>query len=526
MKPGHDGTVAAVDAGAQKLLFSYEAEKDSFPRYEVFNPHLMIEAACETDFPDVIALSGWAKGGYSAKAGIGAGYYGHETSNIEVQEQNFFGRKTKIFSSSHLRSHIMSAYGLSPFEQGQPCYVLVWEGSMGDFYHVDEHLNVTHIHMVMMTPGNKYAFLYALADPTFAMPKGQLRYEDPGKLMALCGYGTPGPRNQQEEDITQFLLNRDSILLSLTKDDLKDSPYHNIGVEHPDFKTLALKFSDEIFSRFHRFAKENLTPGLPLLISGGCGLNCEWNTAWRNSGLFSEVFVPPCTNDTGSAIGTAIDAMWHFTGNAKLDWSVYAGQPFVDDLDHDDEDIEIVDYNPNDLAGRLAAGEIYAWAHGNCEIGPRALGNRSILAAPFASDTKQRLNTIKKREGFRPIAPLCLEEDVSKHFDWQGPSPYMLYFQKVTDQRLQAIMHVDQTARVQTVNRVQNEKIHALLTAFRAITGAGVLCNTSLNFNGTGFINRTSDLVRYCRENGLDGFCANGRVYRMPAAKLARYAVQ
>jgi len=514
MKPGHDGAVAVIDTEKRELIFSHEAEKDSFPRYEVFNPKLFIDTACMTDFPDVIAMSGWAKGGYSAKAGIGAGYYGHQSSNIDTSEKTLFGKKTHLFSSSHLRSHIMSAYALSPYEQGQPCYILVWEGGMGDFYHIDQGLNITHLKSVMVTPGNKYAFLYALADPTFAMPKGKLRYEDPGKLMALCGYGQPGPRNKQEEEITQFLLNRDSILLTLTKEDLKDSPYYNIGVEHQDFKNLARKFSDEIFDRFYQYAKENLTPGLPLLISGGCGLNCDWNTAWKNSGIFSDVFIPPCTNDSGSAIGTAVDAMWHFTGNAKLNWSVYSGPDFVDD--HADlSDFNVEPYSPATLAHLLYEGQIIGWAEGKCEIGPRALGNRSILAAPFCEETKVRLNTIKKREGFRPIAPLCLEDDVSTHFDWDEPSPYMLHFQKVINSELKAIMHIDGSARVQTVNSEQNAQLHQLLQEFKAVSGAGVLCNTSLNFNGTGFINRTSDLARYCKDNRLDGFCANGSIYRL-----------
>lgn len=505
MKPGHDGAVALIDTDTGKLEWSLEPEKDSFPRYESFNPSQFLFAAEQmVEIPDVFAISGWGKGSVAANAPIGAGYYGSDSSFVQTDSKKLFGKETTYFTSSHERSHIWCAYGLSPFEQGKPCYVLSWEGALGDFYLVDESLQVHHIGRVMITPGNKYAFLYALADPTFTLPKGKLRNEDPGKLMALCAYGKSGEMTEDEREITDFLLNRDGIL-TLAKDELRDSKYYNIGLNNPEFSQLAKRYSDEIFDRFYQFAKKHLTKGYPLLISGGCGLNCDWNTAWRNCGLFEDVFVPPCTNDTGSAIGTAVDAMREITGRAKLEWNVYSDRAFVDDKPQM-MDVDVYPLDLDHVADFLSKGNIVAWTQGRCEIGPRALGNRSILASPFTREMTDRLNEIKKREGFRPVAPICMEEEVSRHFDWKGPSPYMLYFQKVCNPELAAITHVDGTARVQTVNAEQNEKIHGLLLRFREKTGAGVLCNTSLNFNGTGFINRTSDLYLYCKSTGIDGF--------------------
>jgi hydroxymethyl cephem carbamoyltransferase len=139
------------------------------------------------------------------------------------------------------------------------------------------------------------------------------------------------------------------------------------------------------------------------------------------------------------------------------------------------------------------------------------LGNRSILAAPFLDATHDLLNRIKKREGFRPIAPVVLESDYSEHFDGHCPSPHMLEFAMVKDTRLRAITHVDGSARPQTVNASQNPMLFDILTAFKRETGAGVLCNTSLNFNGRGFINRLSDLVEYCRANGIHRMVAGDR---------------
>ncbi|MES0033570.1 carbamoyltransferase C-terminal domain-containing protein [Mesorhizobium sp. M0040] len=513
MKPGHDGAIAALDGSAAELIYSYEAEKDSFPRYSTITPTTVLDAAGHLDaIPDVIAVGGWENAGFARNVSIAAGYYGITQGSEIVGEKTIFGRKVHFYSSTHERSHLWGSYGMSPFPAGMPCYALIWEGDLGDFYEIDERLQVVHLGKVMSTPGNKYAFLYALADPKFALPKGQLRYEDAGKLMALCAYGQTGSPDRDEQALIDFLLPRPGILSSLSKEDLRESPYYNIGVTHQKFTNLAKRVSDAIFDSFHTFAKKNLTKGLPLLIAGGCGLNCEWNRRWIETNLFSDVFIPPCTNDTGSAMGTAVDAMRYFTGNAKIKWNVYSGQPFtLDEIDHTGLEVHPLDYGQ--VAAALLDDKVIGWVQGNCEIGPRALGNRSILAAPFSKATHERLNRIKNREGFRPIAPVCLEEDVGLHFDLASPSPYMLLFQKVLDNRLEAVTHVDGTARAQTVSREQNPHLFELLTSFKAKSGAGVLCNTSLNFSGTGFINRASDLLTYARARGLDGFVINDAFY-------------
>lgn len=514
MKPDHDGGVAAIDTESQELIFAYEAEKDSFPRYSAFHPVNLLETAEQLDrFPDVFAISGWCKGSPVPNNFIGAGYNGVCQSDRKIHHTSFFGKNVSIFSSSHALSHIWSAYGLSPFEQGQPCYALIWEGALGDFFEIDANLEVHHIGQVMKTPGNKYAFLYTLADPSFDLPRGHMRFGDPGKLMALCSYGQSGTPTKEEWELIDYLLQYPQIL-SLSKEDLCDSPYYNIGVCSPKFTQLAKRLSDELFHRFETFARSNLTKGYPLLIAGGCGLNCDWNSAWKSTGIFEDVFIPPCANDTGSAIGTAIDAMRELTGAAKISWDVYRGQQFIDDKP-EMPDVMTCNLDFKEVAQFLANGHVIAWTSGSCEIGPRALGNRSLLAAPFKQEMTQRLNRIKKREEFRPIAPVCLEEDVEEHFHWTGPSPHMLFFQKVRNQNLKAIIHVDNTTRAQTVRKDQNLALYELLTQFREKTGAGVLCNTSLNYNGAGFINRTSDLYSYCKENNVDAFVYDNKFCRL-----------
>ncbi|MGX8010091.1 carbamoyltransferase C-terminal domain-containing protein [Mesorhizobium sp. ORM8.1] len=228
---------------------------------------------------------------------------------------------------------------------------------------------------------------------------------------------------------------------------------------------------------------------------------------------FSDVFVPPVANDTGSAIGTAIDAQFRYTGEPKICWDVYAGAEFRTGggIDHIAYDVFEKDYAL--IADMLANDLVLGWAHGRYEIGPRALGNRSILAAPFRDATRERLNGIKQREQFRPIAPVCLREEAERWFGCRVDSPHMLYTFRVTTKELQAVTHVNGTARLQTVTSSSNPELHDLLVAFRDRTGFGVLCNTSLNFKGKGFINDITDLDIYAREHGLDGFVVGGRAH-------------
>jgi predicted NodU family carbamoyl transferase len=290
-------------------------------------------------------------------------------------------------------------------------------------------------------------------------------------------------------------------------------PHLNVGLDDPEFRNFAGIYGDAIFDRFHQSALNNLEGGRPLVIAGGCGLNCDWNTRWRETGFFSEVFVPPVANDSGAAIGTAIDAQFRHTGDPKIAWDVYSGLAFRTQGTIDADAYDVFKDDDALVADLLAQDLILGWAHGRYEIGPRALGNRSILAAPFKDETRIRLNEIKQREQFRPIAPVCLSEEAETWFGCGHESPHMLYTYRAKTKDLRAVTHVNGTARLQTVTCQSNRRLHDLLSAFKAITGYGVLCNTSLNFKGKGFINNLTDLGVYVAEHGLDGFVVEGHAY-------------
>lgn len=514
--PGHDGACVLLESG--RLTYSLEGEKDNRPRYDRIHLALFLRSLGFEEHPDVVAISGFIDD-MNLETVVGdavesldesdAGYWSEGDTGKISRTFLFAGRSTHHFSSSHVRSHIMCCYGLSPFPQGQRCYVLIWEGLIGAFYYIDEQVRIKKIGDVLRYPGHRYIASYVLAS-------GKSLSGDPaGKVMALAAYGRRGEPTAAEREFVDVLMEMDFAKINaLLRGESYPSiqNYYEVGVESKEFKDLAWQVSEAIFGRFHAFAQRHITPGLPLLIAGGCGLNCDWNSHWRHCGLFSDVFVPPCPNDSGVALGAAVDAQHHYTGCAKISWNVYAGEPFVEDV----VSSSYFDCVPLDLptvCRWILNGKVIAWVQGRYEIGPRALGNRSLLAEPFSEKARDKLNRIKQRERYRPVAPICLEEEFDRHFENHGPSPHMLYFQRVKSPTLGAVTHVDGSARAQTVNDQQNPEFSELLREFRKQSGVAVLCNTSLNFNGRGFVNHLSQLFRLANERGIDGIVVGGKFW-------------
>lgn len=510
INPGHDGAIAVV--GDQKLLYAIESEKDSYLRHSVVTPMSIFNLAERIGaLPDLVALGGWHREPLQRPrlGGIASGYFGAQAT--DERWTTFFGSKVRMFSSSHIRSHIMMGAGMAPREEAPRSAVLVWEGREGTFYLLDEEWAILKEIPVLSTPGVRYALVYALAHPEYG-DRTVPALDESGKLMALAGFGNPGDADADIRRTVEQLLSEKGF--PTWKSTYRDSPIYNVGVTAQETKIAAALLTEKMFDIFARVAQEQLPAGIPLYISGGCGLNCDWNMKWRELGHFSSVFVPPCPNDSGSAVGTALDALAAETGDPRVDWDVYCGLEFEWDFEPRPEGWERRPLDLGQLAEALAEGRVVAWVQGRWEMGPRALGNRSLLAEPFNASTRDRLNEIKQREDYRPIAPCCRLEDAGKVFSADFDDPYMLYFRMVTSPDLKAVTHVDGSARVQTVTRDSNRPLHDLLSAFAERRGVGVLCNTSLNFKGFGFINRMSDLVRYCRQRGVDDFVVNDVWFR------------
>ena len=291
IKPEHDGGSVILDGGC--LVACVEAEKDSHPRHSPLTAQAL--AASLDSGLDTLAVGGWY--------GYETGYFGTGPGAVYSSWIKFLGRKVNYFSSSHERSHIWSSYALSPFEQGRPCYVLIWEGQLGKFYHIDEGLQVRELGNPMTRPGHRYSFLFELADAAMSGVSDGGTLGTAGKMMALCAYANRLTTLSSDQREVLHSIIDDFDRTYTCKERLASSPLHNVGVETQEFKDLACALSDAIFDRFYVYAKSVCRERLPLLIGGGCGLNCDWNTRWRNSGLFTDVFVPPCATTRAPGLG-------------------------------------------------------------------------------------------------------------------------------------------------------------------------------------------------------------------------------
>lgn len=243
-----------------------------------------------------------------------------------------------------------------------------------------------------------------------------------------------------------------------------------------------------------------------LCLAGGVALNCVMNARLRNHGPFRNIWVQPAAGDAGTALGAAL---WIDARERKSDTRTFTMDHAYWGPEYSDDAIEKflkwakVPYrkleNPaQEAAELLAQDKIIGWYQGRMEFGPRALGSRSILASPIHAEMQARLNEVKDREDFRPVAPVVLEEDAPEWFEKAAYSPFMLFVYKVREEmahKIPAVRHVDGTARIQTVNEGQHPLYYALLKAFRDITGVPVLVNTSFNTLGKPIVLTPRDAV-------------------------------
>ncbi|HEY8609268.1 MAG TPA: carbamoyltransferase C-terminal domain-containing protein [Noviherbaspirillum sp.] len=252
-----------------------------------------------------------------------------------------------------------------------------------------------------------------------------------------------------------------------------------------------------------------------LALAGGVALNCVMNARIRDRGPFRRVWVQPAAGDAGTALGAALWVDACQRGSDGRRWVME--HAFLGPA-HGEEEIEAflrqakLRYRraqdlSEEVAGLLAEDKVIGWFQGRMEFGPRALGARSILASPLDPGMQQRLNQIKDREDFRPVAPVVLEEEAAAWFVNGGVSPFMVFVYDVRpdrEARIPAVRHVDGTARIQTINRSQNPVYHDLLRAFHRRTGVPVLINTSFNTRGEPVVCNPRDAVESFCSTPLD----------------------
>ena len=262
-----------------------------------------------------------------------------------------------------------------------------------------------------------------------------------------------------------------------------------------------------------------------LALAGGVALNCVANTRLLSEGPFSEIWVQPAAGDSGTALGAALTVAAEAGDDLKPMTTAALGRGWSDtQIELALSTARLPYERPSDISAAtaeiIAGNGIVAWFQGRAEYGPRALGHRSLLAHPAREDNTERLNDIKGREQFRPVAPMVLSDRAPEIFA-RGPipSPYMLFVHDVATEwqdRLRAVTHVDGTARIQTVDLADDPFTANMLTAFDDITGIPVVVNTSLNTAGRPMVDSPRDALELFGSAPVDALAIGPYLVRRP----------
>ncbi|MBQ4878809.1 carbamoyltransferase [Pseudoalteromonas luteoviolacea] len=294
---------------------------------------------------------------------------------------------------------------------------------------------------------------------------------------------------------------------------------------YKDFAYTGQLVFGEIFMDLINAAYE-YAPSKNLCISGGCSLNSSFMGTALERSKFDNIFVPSAPADDGNAIGAALlsyqqdNPSWQpsktvqspYTGSTVKEKSLQklAQYGHLKATDYGDEVYK-------KTAEFLAQGKIIGWAQGRAEFGPRSLGNRSILANPCLPDMKDTINArVKFREEFRPFAPSILHEHGDEYFENYQESPYMertLVFREEVRDKVPAVVHVDNTGRLQSVKKEWNEPYYNLISSFKEITGVPVLLNTSFNIMGKPIVHSVEDMLAVFLMSGIDVLVINNTIY-------------
>jgi carbamoyltransferase len=460
----------------------------------------------------------------------------------------FLARSGKVATLSHHLAHAYSAFAACPFHEGV-VMVVDGVGSYGsdisepyppgngvaplaresESYYRFEGSRIETLKKTWLEPSRGF-----LSDEFYNMPGLGALYSRAstyvfgdwnkcGELMGLAPYGRAGEMQPLMEIDDGELnvptwspaFNQPWLSESESGEKWEDSP------SMPHWKDLAWQVQDDterVLLARAAWLRET-TGAKNLCLAGGVALNCVANGRIAREAGFENVWIQPAAGDDGIAIGCAYYGhlaiqkkprsfvMTHaYLGAAYNDRDVAAAtdQALVRLATRRARSQDIC----ADTARVLSEGHVVGWFQGRSEFGPRALGNRSILADPRKAEMKAILNSrVKHRQAFRPFAPIVLAERAAEIFEGEEPSPYMLLAKRVRPEwkdRIPAIVHVDGTARVQTVDAASNGVLYRLLKEFDAITGVPVLLNTSFNVKGEPIVETPLDAMACFLETGID----------------------
>jgi carbamoyltransferase len=423
----------------------------------------------------------------------------------------------EVHDIEHHQAHVASAFFVSPFDEA----AILSVDAFGDFVSTMTAVG----HGTSYDVIDRVLFPHSLGIFYLALTQwlGFLHYGDEGKVMGLASYGDPAPNMRVMRDALQttddlFALNLDYFthdkegvdmtwdegaprLGTIFSDKLVEElgpgrdPDSELTTHHKDVAaSLQLRLEEVYLHVIQRL--QQATGQRSLCLAGGVALNSVANGRIRDETQFEEIYVPPATSDSGSAIGAAF-YVWNqelgeprgfvmrhaFTGPEYDDGEISAA---IDGVGLAAERLDDAALLPL-VAERIAAGDVVGWFQGRMEFGPRALGHRSIVADPRRAEAKEALNArTKHRESFRPFAASILLEAADDWFLESGASPFMMVVYETRPEKrreIPAVTHVDGTCRIQTVERDVDPRYYGLIEEFGRQTGVPILLNTSFNEN-------------------------------------------
>lgn len=539
----HDGAAALVRDGkliatAEEERFNRQRHAKGFPRMAV--DYCLREAGLQAKDIDCIAV------GYNPYAVLTRAYFFLNFRSMvsyvaamfifHIQLREFQKRhkmNARIIYVDHHLAHAASSYRCSGFSDanvltvdgaGETETVAFYEGRNG---------RLTNRARLPI------AFRFDRA-PWRSVGKAYTRMTDflklgshgEGKTMGLASYGTP--RFDMSDILAVDSFSKWHIDRRGVSRHYKE--YERKSDKDPitqDQKDLAASLQDALERAVVNLGKDahRMTGIRTFALAGGCALNCNANSRLLAQDFCDGLFVQPGSNDSGIALGAALEAM-HLVGDGDfIEFQhAYWGPGYQnDEIEAILKESKVAYRKAADVveetAELIAAGKIIGWFQGRMELGPRALGNRSILANPCIEGMNDRVNNdVKHREPWRPFAPAVTEEDAPRYFEGVSKtkaSPFMLetfYVKEELREKLPAITHVDGSARIQTVRPDQNARLHALLKALEKRTGHPVIMNTSFNDAGEPIVCTPRDAMRCYFATGLDGLVLGDFILEKPGA--------
>jgi carbamoyltransferase len=452
--------------------------------------------------------------------------------NLIREKTNFKG---PIKTIRHHLAHLASAYYPSGFNK---CLLVSHDG-IGEIessvFAIGNEGKIT----IINDQASRYPDSLGLIYTAITFFLGWKTFCDEGIIMGLAPYGNADEKipNKEEtyydifkeiinlDDSYNYKINKDWIYYHIGRDKWVSDKFREyfgakreyedeITQHHKNIAAALQKRLEEVVISQLKFLK-NKYKCEKVAVAGGVGLNCSMNGKIYRKAGFKEIFVQPASGDAGVPIGACYIASKENENkiDIKKRYNSYLGSRFSDDEIYKTLNLSKESfYKPENLfekvAKIIANGKIIAWFQGNAEFGPRALGNRSIICRPYSSDMKDYINSrVKFREYFRPFAPAVTLEQANKFFEIDQESPHMLIAVKVRDDKkdlIPAVVHVDNSCRVQTVSELSNQRFYKLLKAFEKETKIPVLLNTSFNVKGQPIVNTPQQAIDCFKSTAID----------------------